>query len=131
MSRMRDEAAAAARAMAPSRPTKPKEVDPPPPSEAERERVKISVQTFKDAVNPINAAQEAARKARQSEIDFERAQREEHTRRMEYLVQGFEPPTKNGKTMSIALARAIGMQLIKRAPAPPPKCEFSPNEEEQ
>lgn len=129
MSRMRDEAAAAARAMAPARTTKPKEVDPPPPTEAERERVKISVQTFKDAVNPVNAAQEAARKARQSEIDVERAQREEHNRRMEYILQGYEPPTnKDGMTITMSLAMATGMNLTKRAPAPAPKCEFSPEE---
>lgn len=128
-----DERAAAARAMAPSRPRASQpERDPLPPTEAQRERVKFSLQLFKDAVNTPNAAQEAARRAAQSEIDGRRAAREEHTRRMEYILQGFEPPTsKDGKTMSIALARAIGLELKRRSPAPAPRHEFSPEEEQQ
>jgi hypothetical protein len=48
---------------------------------------------------------------------------------MEYILQGYEPPTnKHGITITMSLAMATGMQLTKRRPAPPPKCEFSPEE---
>lgn len=107
-----------------------KERDPPPPTEEQRARVNISLKSFKDAVDKPDPAQEAARKARQAEIDAKRAAAEEHNRRMDYLMQGFEPPTnKHGITMSLSLARAIGTALVKRKPAPAPRDDFSPNEQ--
>lgn len=107
--------------------------DPPPPTQEERERVKVSLQLVKDALNPLNPAQEAARKERQAVIDGERAARDEHTRRMEYLVRGFEPvPTIGGKTLAFSLARSIGVKLTPRKPAPTPNDGFLlPAEDEQ
>ncbi|WFU69257.1 hypothetical protein [Bradyrhizobium sp. CB2312] len=59
---------------------------------------------------------------------FEKAEREEHARRMQYILQGYQPPTnQHGITIPMSVAMATGMVLQRRAPAPP-KCEFSPEE---
>jgi hypothetical protein len=101
----------------------------PTPDEGAKERVAAKLQDFHDKVAKANPQETEQRRQDRQKLEQEKAKREEHTRRMEYIVQGYEPPTKDGKTMSIALARAIGMKLTKRAAAPPPKCEFSPEEE--
>jgi hypothetical protein len=114
----------AAQGLSPAKPRKEEDV-PPPPTDEQRARVQLSLQTFKDVMNPVNPAHEAARKERQAELDGRRAAAEEHTRRMEYILRGYEPPTNRlGITMSLAMARSIGLTLTPRASAPAPNDGF-------
>lgn len=69
------------------------------------------------------------RRLERQRFEEEKAKREESARRMQYILQGYEPPTnQHGITISMSLAMATGMVLERRAAAPPPKCEFSPEE---
>lgn len=97
-----------------------------------RDRVETSLQSFHARMaTPYDAGQAAKDKAAREEQDLKRANAEEHNRRMEYIMQGFEPPTnRHGITMSMSLARAIGAKLVPRAKPPSPKCEFSPEGEQ-
>lgn len=71
------------------------------------------------------------RKAEREASDLKKADREEHSRRMDYIRQGFEPPTnRHGITISMSLAMATGMKLTRRNPAPPARHEFSPSEDQ-
>ncbi|WFU69195.1 hypothetical protein [Bradyrhizobium sp. CB2312] len=48
---------------------------------------------------------------------FEKAEREEHARRMQYILQGYQPPTnQHGITIPMSVAMATGMVLQRRAP---------------
>ncbi|MCA1458070.1 hypothetical protein I6F35_33595 [Bradyrhizobium sp. BRP22] len=109
--------------------TAPVEEARPSATPEERARVSASLQNFHDTVagNPQESEQ---RKLERQEAESKRAAHEEHKRRMEYIMQGFEPPTnKHGITMSMSLARAMQLPLTRRKPAPPPRHEFSPEED--
>lgn len=104
----------------------------PPPSPEQRERVAAKLQDFHEKVAQTNPQETEQRRHERQKLEEEKAKREEHSRRMQYILQGYEPPTnKHGITISMSLAMSTGMVLQRRKPAPPPKCEFSPNEEEQ
>lgn len=103
-----------------------------PPSPEAKRRVDIALQNFHDRMaTPYDAALAAKQKAEREASDRKKAEAEEHSRRMQYILQGFEPPTnKHGYTMSLALARAIGTELVKRKPATAPRYDFSPSDGE-
>lgn len=101
------------------------------PSDDARKRIELKRMEFHEQMDAAgrDRAQEEMDKAARLEAEKRKAAREEHTRRMEYVLQGYEPPTnEDGMTITMSLAMATGMKLTKRAPAPAPKCEFSPEE---
>lgn len=101
----------------------------PPPTPEQRERVAAKLQDFHEKIAQANPQETEQRRQERQAREEEKAKREEHGRRMQYILQGYEPPTnKHGITISMSLALSTGMVLTKRKPAPPPKCEFSPNE---
>jgi hypothetical protein len=86
----------------------------PAPTPDERERVAASLQTFHERLGP-NPLEADRRKAERERADHKKAEREEMSRRMEYFLHGFEPPTnKAGVTMSLSFARRIGIELSRR-----------------
>lgn len=103
--------------------TAPVEVVRQATTDEERARVAVSLQGFHEKMaTPYDVQLAAKHKAAREESDRKKADAEEHDRRMQYIVQGFEPPTnKHGMTMSMALARAIDLPLVKRKPAPAPE----------
>lgn len=106
----------------------------PGPSQEERERVAVKFKELKKQMDAAAYDKHQAEKEKVARLESEKlkAQREEHARRMEYILQGFEPPTnKHGITISMSLAMSTGMVLTKRRPAPPPKYEFSPEDTER
>lgn len=102
-------------------------VEPPrrEPTQEERANVQAMVEQVTGKLTGDNDAVSEQRREARRKADEERAVREEHSRRMDYIRQGFEPPTnKHGITMSISLARAMDLPLTKRKPAPPPNDGF-------
>lgn len=109
--------------------TAPVEQAKPKLDEGAAERVAVSLQKFHERMATPNPQECEQRKAEREETERKRADHAEHSRRMDYNRQGFEPPTnQHGITKSISLARAVGMQLKHRAPAPPPRHDFSPSD---
>ena len=99
--------------------TAPVEQAKPKQDEDAAERVTVSLRKFHERM-----ATPEQRKAKREETERKR-QRAEHSRRIDYIRQGFEPPTnKHGIAVSISLARATGMELKCRAPAPSPRHDF-------
>jgi type IV secretory pathway VirB10-like protein len=87
--------------------TAPVEDATSPMTEEGAQRVQAILKSFHEQVGKDDRIEGEQRKARQAKADMERANREEHSRRMEYLLQGLEPITlANGKTMTLSLARA-------------------------
>ena len=109
--------------------TAPVEQAKPKQDEDAAERVTVSLRKFHERMATPDPQESEQRKAEREETERKRADHAEHSRRIDYIRQGFEPPTnKHGITISISLARATGMELKCRAPAPSPRHDFSPSE---
>ncbi|RZN03822.1 hypothetical protein CWO91_31495 [Bradyrhizobium genosp. SA-3] len=94
----------------------------------QRERMRALADETVRALTGDKVESEQQRLERQK-YEEEKAKREEHARRMQYILQGYEPPTnQHGMTISMSVAMATGLVLERHKPASPPKCEFSPEE---
>ncbi len=95
-----------------------------------RAHVAASLQAFHERMGTPDPQESEQRKAEREKQEQKRADHAEMSRRMDYIRQGFEPPTnKHGITISMSLALSTGMQLTRRKPAPPPRHEFSPDDQ--
>lgn len=108
---------------------RPADVPARTPEEIERIATKMKVfaedRAAKEQPDPAMRARQQAENERQT---AERIKRNDADIQREYRAHGLEPVMFNGRPVSLRLAHSMGATLYKIGKAPPPKCESTPEE---
>jgi hypothetical protein len=78
----------------------------------------------------IKGIKKAERDRKRTEADHRTIKRNDASIILEYRMHGLEPVMVNGRPMSLSLAGATGVKLVKRNAAPEPRHEFSPGDDQ-